>query len=635
MGHVYPELRDNLPFIRTVLETEEERFAEAIESGSRLLDRLMGARPAIVDMVSALRAGASPGDSADLHEAESSAKALLLNHSPGEAAEIAGLLERVFAAAVEVNDATPASVGTVWDDFLAADWKISITGYEAAYLYDTYGFPIDVTQEMALENEFSVDLDGFEREMDLQRERGRASARFGGDAAGQRIYQEFDFDETLFLGYEVETATKADSVVRAIIRDGAVVDEASEGDEIEIILRETPFFAERGGQMGDAGFIKGEDGVVEVADTQNPYARINVHFGRVGEGSIKVGDGVSAEVDAIRREKIRRNHTGTHLIHAALRQVLGSHVRQSGSLVAPDRLRFDFTHIAAMTRDEILEVQRVVNDRIRANHEVEVEYTTYQDAVANGALAFFGDKYDETNVRTIKIDPPWSYELCGGTHCDRSGDIGSFLILTEGSIGSGMRRIEAFTGVGAEDLVTERLYSLDQISADLQTPVGDLHERVNSMRSEADASRRRISELEAAVLRASVGGGVDAAEAAETVEVDGSSVALHVKRVDAPNIDALRKTGDFLRDRLDSGVVVIGSEIDERPMVIAMVTKDLVARGFHAGDIVKQVARVMGGGGGGRPDSAQAGGRDAAKLDEALASVKEIIQAGQAGPSSS
>ncbi|MCH7735738.1 MAG: alanine--tRNA ligase, partial [Chloroflexi bacterium] len=380
-----------------------------------------------------------------------------------------------------------------------------------------------------------------------------------------------------------------------------------------------------------AGFIKGEDGVVEVTDTQNPYARINVHYGRVSEGSIKVGDGVSAEVDAIRREKIRRNHTGTHLIHAALRQVLGSHVRQSGSLVAPDRLRFDFTHIAAMTREEILEVQRVVNDRIRANHEVEVEYTTYQDAVANGALAFFGDKYDETNVRTIKIDPPWSYELCGGTHCSRSGDIGSFFILTEQSIGSGMRRIEAVTGVGAEDLVSERLLSLDQISSDLQTPVGELENRINALRSEADTSRRRISELEAAVLRASVSGGggtTDGPESPESVIVNGSAVALQVRRVDAPNIDALRKTGDFLRDRLDSGVVVIGSEIDERPMVIAMVTKDLVEKGFHAGDIVKRVAEVMGGGGGGRPDTAQAGGRDAEKLDEALASVREIVQAG-------
>ncbi|MCH8102505.1 MAG: alanine--tRNA ligase, partial [Chloroflexi bacterium] len=622
MAHVYPELRENLPFIKTVLATEEERFAEAVESGSRLLARLIDVRPAILQMVSALRAGASPCDAADLHEAESSAMALLSKHLSGDAGEVAGLLERVFEAAADVGGATPASTGKVWDDFLGADWENTITGYEAAYLYDTYGFPIEVTREMALENGFSVDLDGFEREMDLQRQRGRAAGRFGGDAAGQRIYQELDFDETPFLGYEAETATKADSVVAAIIRDGVLLDEAVEGDEIEIVLRETPFFAERGGQMGDAGLIKGEDGVIEISDTQNPYARINVHYGRVSEGKIKVGDGVSAEVDAIRREKIRRNHTGTHLIHAALRQVLGSHVRQSGSLVAPDRLRFDFTHIAAMTRAEILEVQRVVNDRIRANHEVEVEYTTYQDAVANGALAFFGDKYDETNVRTIKIDAPWSYELCGGTHCSRSGDIGSFFILTEQSIGSGMRRIEAFTGVGAEDLVSERLYSLDQISADLQTPVGELQERVNSLRSEADASRRRIAELEASVLRASVSGGGEAVDGPESVDVDGSPVALQVRRVDAPNIDALRKTGDFLRDRLDSGVVVIGSEIDERPMVIAMVTKDLVAKGFHAGEIVKQVARVMGGGGGGRADIAQAGGRDAGKLDEALASVK-------------
>jgi alanyl-tRNA synthetase len=627
LGDVYPELKSNLPFIEQVLATEEESFAKAVESGSRLLEGLIESRPAIREMVQELADVSGPGDGADLHESLEITANALADYRGGETAEVAGLLQRGIDAHAAGPDASPASIGKAWDEFLAADWEGSMTGYEAAYLYDTFGFPIEVTQEMAREESYEVDLDGFGREMQLQRDRGRSSAKFGGDTDVLRIYEELGVTDTPFVGYEAETATRSDSEVVGIIKDGGIVQEASSGDEIEIILAQTSFYAAKGGQMGDAGDISSGSAVVVINDTQNPFSRVTVHYGTVGSGTIKVGDAVTAQVDADRREKLRRNHTGTHLIHAALRQVLGTHVRQSGSLVAPDRLRFDFTHIAPVTREEILEVQRVVNDRIRSNIDVKVEWTTYSKAVAAGALAFFGDKYDESSVRTILIDAPWSYELCGGTHCSQTGDIGSFFILTEQGIGSGMRRIEAFTGVGAEDLVSDRLQALDEMSSAFQTPVAELNERMESLRAEGEASRRKVGELEAALLRASVGGGAET-EAPDTLELNGSTINLQVKRVDAPNIDALRKTGDFLRDKMSSGIVVLGSEIDDRPMVIAMVTKDLVTDGFHAGNIAKQVAQIMGGGGGGRPDTAQAGGRDASKLDEALASVKEIIAAG-------
>ncbi|NQW15862.1 MAG: alanine--tRNA ligase [Chloroflexi bacterium] len=628
LGHVYPELKTNLPFIKQVLATEEESFAKAVESGSRLLEVLIESRPAIREMIKELGDVSGPGDAADLHASIELASAILTKYRGGETAEVAGLLQRGIDAHAAGSNASPASTGKVWDEFLGADWAGSITGYEAAYLYDTFGFPIEVTQEMAREDNFEVDLVGFKREMELQRNRGRSSAKFGGDTGARKIYEDLGITDTPFLGYEKDTATRAESEVVGIIKGGVIVQDATSGDEIEIILSQTPFYAARGGQMGDAGHISSDSSVVAINDTQNPFSRVTVHHGVVESGTINVGDAITAQVDEDRREKLRRNHTGTHLIHAALRQVLGTHVRQAGSLVAPDRLRFDFTHIAPMTRGEVLEVQRVVNDRIRGNLDVDVEWTTYSKAVANGALAFFGDKYDESSVRTVLIDAPWSYELCGGTHCSRTGDIGSFFILTEQGIGSGIRRIEAFTGVGAEDVISERLHALDEMSSAFQSPVAELTERMESLRAESEASRRKVAELEAALLRASVGGGAET-DAPEAFDLNGTTINLQVKRVDAPNIDALRKTGDFLRDKMSSGIVVLGSEIDERPMVIAMVTKDLVTDGFHAGNIAKQVAQIMGGGGGGRPDTAQAGGRDSSKLDEALASVKEIVSAGR------
>ena len=628
LSDIYPELKSNLPFIEQVLATEEESFAKAVESGSRLLEVLIESRPVIREMIQELAAAPGAGDAADLHESMEFISKALAKYRGGATAEIAGLLQRGIDAHAAGSDVSPASIGKVWDEFLAADWDGSITGYEAAYLYDTFGFPIEVTQEMAREDNYEVDLESFQCEMEMQRDRGRSAARFGGDTSARKIYEELGITDTPFVGYEPETATWSESEVVGIIKDGAIVAEANSSDDIEIILAQTSFYAAKGGQMGDAGRISSSSAVIAINDTQNPFARVTVHFGTVESGTIRIGDAVTAQVDEDRREKLRRNHTGTHLIHAALRQVLGTHVRQAGSLVAPDRLRFDFTHIAPMTREEILEVQRVVNDRIRGNIDVNVEWTTYREAVANGALAFFGDKYDESDVRTILIDAPWSYELCGGTHCSRTGDIGSFFILTEQGIGSGMRRIEAFTGVGAEDLVSDRLQALAELSSAFQTPVTELTDRMESLRSEGEASRRKVSELEAALLRASVGGGAET-KAPDTLELNGSTINLQVKRVDAPNIDALRKTGDFLRDKMSSGIVVLGSEIDDRPMVIAMVTKDLVTEGFHAGNIAKQVAQIMGGGGGGRPDTAQAGGRDASKLDEALASVKEIVAAGR------
>ncbi|MFW6174751.1 MAG: alanine--tRNA ligase, partial [Chloroflexota bacterium] len=620
MGDAYPELRDNRPFIRRVLELEEERFAQTLETGSRMLESLIESRPAIMELVSGLRSKEpSPFHGESLATAVDSARAELAPYKSREGGDIAELLENLLEAEAARPGATVESVEHAWNEFLDADWNRVITGYEASYLYDTYGFPLEVTSEIAREHGFEVDEASFEQQMELQRERGRASgAAFGGDAASRRVYESLGVDDTPFLGYET---LETDTVALALIKNREQVDAVSQGEELEVVLRETPFYAEKGGQVGDTGWITGPEGQLEVLDTQNPYGSVYVHRARVIEGKVEAGQAVHAQVDGERRERIRRNHTATHLLHSALREVLGTHVRQTGSVVAPDRLRFDFTHVSSLTPEEIRQVQDVVNDKIRRNIPVEVHHTTYRQAIEEGALAFFGDTYSN-RVRTIKIDFPWSYELCGGTHMDWTGGIGAFVIVSEYSIGSGMRRIEALTGKGAEEFIWNRFRMLDELAEKARVPVGDLGSRVESQMKELEEARRTITRLEREAL---MGNGQSRSIHELVQDVDGVKVLVDVKN--GANQKALREVGDRLRDQLGSGIVVLGSVVEDRPTIIVMVTKDLVAQGYNAGDIVNEIASRMDGRGGGRPDMAQAGGRDASKMDDAVAAVPEIIRA--------
>jgi alanyl-tRNA synthetase len=583
MGHAYRELVDHRPFIVRVLELEEKRFAATVDQGTGALEEMAAYRK---------RAGTAPGV------------------RPGTSVG-----ERVAHEALAAAGSDPDALRR---------WEEQVSGREAFFLYDTLGFPVELTTEIAAEAGLAVDVDGFEREMEAQRERGRASgAHFGGGKDQLRIYEELGVDETPFLGYQTTTA---ESVVVGIIKNGAVVQTAGKGDEVEVVLRETPFYPEGGGQVGDSGRIAGPEGAVEVADTQRPWSHMIVHRGVVAEGSIALGAPVKAEVDRELRERTMRNHTATHLLHAALREVLGSHVRQAGSLVAPDRLRFDFTHVAAVTRDEMLKVQRIVNDKIRHNLKVHKHETTYRDAIAAGALAFFGDKYDHA-VRTVMIAnaAPFSYELCGGTHVDQTGDIGAVFIVSESSIGAGLRRLEAVTGQGAEELIASRLEVLDQLTQKLQAPPDKLPARAAAMLDELESARRRLAELERDAARQSAG-----ALLAGARDIDG--LKLLVARTDATNADTLRETGDWLRDKLGTGIVVLGGVFGDRPMVIAMVSKDLAARGYDAVAIARGAGQVMGGGAGGRPEVAQAGGKDAAKLDDALKAAEAVVRTGPAGP---
>ena len=498
----------------------------------------------------------------------------------------------------------------------ASKGKNTISGKEAFRLYDTYGFPVELTAEMASKQGFSVDLDGFKKEMDKQRERARAAQKFEVTLkASSGVRDQLNIEVTPFVGYH---SLKHKSVIIGLLVDGKSVERVEGGQGASLILETTPFYGEMGGQVGDTGEILSQSGRFSVTNTIRVPTDIIVHQGRVTEGSLAVGEEVVAEVDQERRLDIARNHTATHLLQAALRQVLGEHVQQRGSLVAPDRLRFDFSHLVAMTKEEIQEVNHIVNDRIRQNLKVYTEEMPYKKAIDEGAIALFDEKYGDV-VRVVKIGKPFiSAELCGGTHVSSTGEIGFFRIITEGSIGGGLRRIEAVTGRGSEAFIDKRFSSLDMIAQLLDTTPDKAELKVSSTASALDMERKRALALERELARRIAESLLTQAEAVKGVTVLAAKVASVQPQV-------LREMSDLLRDKLKSAVVVLGTVHEDKPAFLAAVTPDLVTKGYDAGKIIKEVARVTGGSGGGKARLAQAGGKDKAKLDEALRLVKELI----------
>ena len=475
-----------------------------------------------------------------------------------------------------------------------------------------------MTQEIAEEQGVAVDMDGFRKEMAAQRERGRASAQFGGgDRAKIRVYESLGVGATRFQGYEQLTGT---SPVIGLLANDEAVNEVTEGQDVEVVLLDTPFYAEGGGQVGDAGEIVSANGKIEVHDTQAVMPDMIVHFGKVTQGSVAMGDSVDTYVDTVRREDTARNHTATHLLHAALRQVLGPHVRQAGSLVAPGRLRFDFSHMQAVTDDEMQQVQWLVNERVRQNARVINDEDTYTSAIERGALAFFGDKYGE-RVRLVEIanGETFSFEVCGGTHVGHTGEVGSVYILSEASIGAGMRRLEAVTGRAAERMVWERFHREERLAQLLQTPQSELETRVQGLLDEVEALRQQMGSLERQSSLQAAAGLLD-----KKKEVNGITVLA--ARTEASNADSLREVSDWLRDKLGSGIVVLGAVINDRPTINVGITADLVENGADAREYAKELGRVIGGGGGGSAKMAQAGGRQPDKLDEAINGAVELVR---------
>ncbi|MDY6917013.1 MAG: alanine--tRNA ligase [Chloroflexota bacterium] len=498
-----------------------------------------------------------------------------------------------------------------------------IRGEDVFRLYDTYGFPREITAEIAADNGLSLDDEGFEAEMERQRERARAAQQTTlsdtvvlGDRASAIVIPR----STGFVGYD---KLRHKSTIVVLLPENEWPEEesiasVSQGQNVGVIIRETPFYGEMGGQVGDTGEIRGPNGRVVVSDTTRTADDLIVHHGEVVEGTMAEDEAVTATVDRERRLDIMRNHTATHLVQAALRHVLGEDVRQSGSLVAPQHLRFDFTHQGAPTKEQLAQVQHMVNGMIRDNLPVRSRVMPHGEALEAGALAFFDEKYGD-EVRVLEIgEPAISRELCGGTHVARTGDIGFIQIVAESSIGAGIRRIEALTGRGAEALIEERLSLMERVADELKAPVSEIGTRIASLQATLDAERKKAQALERQVLLSNIDSIVSQAES-----VDG--VTVLAARVPASDMDALRQVGDVIRERLGSALVVLGAVYGGRPNFVAMATPDLVERGLHAGDIVKQVAAVTGGGGGGKAQMGQAGGRDATKLDEALKLAKRLV----------
>ena len=486
----------------------------------------------------------------------------------------------------------------------------TIPGETVFKLYDTYGFPVDLTADIARERGLRLDEAGFEAAMSEQRERARSSSRF--EATYTKSIE--SGQTTRFAGYDHATAT---STVAELYLDGQPATELESGQAGVVVLEETPFYAESGGQVGDTGTLTGEAAAFSVSDTLK-LGNAHGHAGRVERGRLRVGDSVTAAIDADRRQRIVLNHSATHLLHAALRTVLGTHVMQKGSLVAPDRLRFDFSHGGPVSAEEITRIEDLVNDEIRANREGEVQVLSYDDAVKAGALALFGEKYGD-EVRVLRLGE-FSMELCGGTHVRRTGDIGLFKITAETGIASGVRRIEALTGAGALAYVREADARLTQVMDLLNAGRGEVDDRLAQLIERNRAAEKEVQKLKVQLL----GGGAGATDPTDNaVDVDGIKVLA--LRVDGGDPKMLRDAMDRFRSKLGDAVVVLGAADGDKVRLVAGVAPGVTDR-IKAGELIGQVAQKVGGKGGGRPDMAQAGGNDPSQLDAALDAVAGLVR---------
>ncbi|MBI4849317.1 MAG: alanine--tRNA ligase [Nitrospirae bacterium] len=492
---------------------------------------------------------------------------------------------------------------------LKSSGKDTVPGAELFKLYDTFGFPLDLAQDIAEDNKLKIDLKAFNDEMEIQKTRARAS--WVGEEEVTGVYREIKKQSgaTQFLGYET---LKSDSVVTAIIKNGALTDEAREGEEAEIVFDKTPFYGESGGQVGDKGIIKADGLKIDVLDTKK-FSDILIHTTVVRKGIIRKGMTVSAAVDADRRRAIMRNHTATHLLQSALRAVLGDHIKQAGSLVAPDRLRFDFTHFYAMEEREREEVEEIINEKILENLTVEKSTTTLDDAISKGVTALFGEKYGE-RVRVIKAGD-FSAELCGGTHCDSTGEIGPFKIISEGSVAAGIRRIEAVTGLQSIEFYKVREKELRKAAALLKVPEQKVSERVEKIISDLKQNEKELDKFKQKSVKGKVEGILERA-----VSIDNMKVLSH--RLDGLDMKGLRDLADGLKNKIGSGIILLASALDGQAYYVSSVTKDLTQR-FNAGEILKA---VTGGKGGGRADMAQGGTKDVDAIDKAVGAVVEIIK---------
>ena len=508
----------------------------------------------------------------------------------------------------------------------------AMTGEEAFRLYDSLGVPLDFMEDVAGQRNIGIDRLAFERAMEEQRGRARAASSFKGAEKGLTITVPAEFESRFahaheeFTGYESTSLTGV-PIIGVFDDTGAWVTELPAGRDGFIALPRTPFYIESGGQVSDQGRLSGADGSEAIVQRMIRYApgRPRLHQVHVTSGAFHVDQIISAEVQDDERDATRRNHTATHLLHAALRQVLGTHVKQAGSLVAPDRLRFDFAHFAPLTRDQLVEIERIVNDHIRRNVPVNTEVRSTEEAIAAGAMALFGEKYGD-RVRVVSV-PGFSLELCGGTHVKATGDIGYFVITEESGVAAGVRRIEAWTGARAIERAQQQRAALESVLGILNVSAPQAAEAVQRLQSESKRLARDVEQLRMKLALAGGSGGAEGAAASrgdnDVIDVDG--VKLIARRVEGLEKGALRGLSDSLRDRLGSGVVVLASENDGKVVLVVSVTKDLTSR-IQAGRLVKELAPIVGGGGGGKPDFAEAGGKDPAAIGGLLQKAPAVLK---------
>ncbi|VAX17099.1 Alanyl-tRNA synthetase, partial [hydrothermal vent metagenome] len=490
----------------------------------------------------------------------------------------------------------------------------TIPGEEAFKLYDTYGFPMDLAREIAFDAGMEIDMAGFEKQMTLQREKARVASRF---EPGAQARLDIGCAATQFKGYENNEIHGA--VVLEIYKDGQATGSATQGDEVELLLDVTPFYAESGGQASDTGVISNESFRAMVLDVSKPDGKHWFHKARVDYGSIKKGDTVTAKIDAKRREDIRRNHSATHLLHSALREVLGAHVKQAGSLVAAERMRFDYTHFTAPKESEVKRIERIVNEKIMNNFSIATEVKSVEEAVGAGAMALFGEKYgDEVRVVTMG---DYSMELCGGTHARATGEIGPFKIVSEGGVAAGVRRIEGVTGHNALDHFDHWGEELAAVGEKIKSNRVDLPLKVGKLMEKSKEQEKEIKRLKEKLLNQGKNDGSDY----ETGIAEFKGIKVITTDLKEEDADFAKGFIDKQRNENKSSVCVAGSRQDGKAIIIVGVTKDITGR-CNAGKIIKEVAGMVGGGGGGRPDFAQAGGKNPGKLSEALQAAPSIVK---------
>jgi alanyl-tRNA synthetase len=631
MSGAYPELLEKREAIRRTITNEEVRFRRAMDRALAELDQMLDELSANVkaqfnELLAPMFGGTIPTSSTN-NAIGTQMQALNDALAKSGAGSVLGKLVDQIGSGVPLDKILEffGPDSTVRETLALAG---QLPGDQAFRLHAEKGLPLEITRDIARERGYSVDEVGF-RAAQKQHEavsRGTGGGAFGSIDMGEAYQATL---KALRQQGLVQDGVKQDQYgplnreahVLAILRDGAMVEQAEVGDRVEIVIDLTPFYVEAGGQVSDTGVIEGDGWTVDIEDARQPIGGLIVHSGEVVEGQPTAGSTCVIAVDGKRRLDVTRNHTATHLLHAQLRAVLGSHVQQRGSLVAPDRLRFDFSHDQPITSEELDTITHNINDAILADMPVIATWKDLDSAKAEGAMALFGEKYGD-RVRTINImedeEARYSYELCGGNHVNNTGVIGLFVITSEGSVAQGIRRIEALTGHGAEAYIRRRMNQLQHAAAQLGTTPDHLGERLAALQNEIktqqqDAAhlRRRIARFEFEDLLA------------QTEQING--VAVLVARVNPTTVDTLREMADWFRDKAQSGVVVLGTVLDNgKPQLIAAATADLKKR-VHAGDIIKAAAQIVGGGGGGRPDMAQAGGKDPEKLDEALAHAAELI----------